>query len=104
LYQTLREAYVAWQDRADAAVMYEAVQAFAGNIEYDRDLPMRENVDCKPYFDYSARYISMIEELLRSKGIRFMVASYPYGVLVNEREWSVGRRLRGFDSKVYPSL
>jgi lysophospholipase L1-like esterase len=101
LYQGLREAYVLWQNRRDAAVMYEAAQAIAGNIEFDRDLPMRENVDWKPYFEHSTRYLSMIAELLYAQGIGFMVTTYPYGVLVSAQEWRVGRQLRGFDNRVY---
>jgi lysophospholipase L1-like esterase len=101
LYQGLREAYVLWQNRRDAAVMYEAAQAIAGNIAFDRDLPLREHVDWQPYFEHSTRYISMIAELLQGQGIGFLVTTYPYGVLVSAQEWRVGRQLRGFDNRVY---
>ena len=30
-----------------------------------------------------------------------MITAYPYGTLVNENEWKIGRKLRGFDEKVY---
>ena len=101
MYQGLREAYVLWQNQRDAAVMYDAAQAIAGNIEFDRDLPLREHVEWQPYFAHSSRYIHMIAELLQAKGIGFLVTTYPYGVLVNAREWWIGRQLRGFDHRVY---
>ena len=101
LYQGLREAYVRWQNQRDAAVMYEAAQAIAGNIDFDRDLPLREHVEWQPYFARSTRYIHMIAELLQAKGIGFLVTTYPYGVLVSAQEWRIGRQLRGFDQRVY---
>jgi lysophospholipase L1-like esterase len=101
LYQGLREAYVLWRNQRDAAVMYDAAQAIAGNIEFDRDLPMREHGEWQPYFAHSTRYIAMIAALLHAHGIGFMVTTYPYGVLVNAREWRIGRQLRGFDQRVY---
>jgi len=101
LYQGLREAYARWQNQRDAPVMYAAVQAIAGNIAFDRDIPLREHVEWQPYFAHSAQYIHMIAELLQAQGIGFLVTTYPYGVLVNAREWRIGRQLRGFDNRVY---
>src|SRR4030095_14083069 len=102
LYQFAMKRFYQGKRERTPPVFYEKAKAIAGNIEYDRDLPMREGVgDWKIYFENSARYLKMIQDLLRSKNIRFAVASYPYGNLVSDKEWAIGRKLRGFDEKVY---
>jgi len=102
LYQFVMKRFYQWRGERNPPLLYEKAKAVEGDIEYDRDLPMRDGVgDWKTYFDVSARYLKMIRDLLRSKGIGFLVTSYPYGNLVSASEWSIGRRLRGFDDKVY---
>jgi hypothetical protein len=102
LYQFVMERYYQLKGERNAPRFYEEAKIISGNIEYDRDFTMRENVgDWKPYFVNSACYLTMIADLLKSKNIRFAIASYPYGNLVSDKEWSMGRRLRGFDNKVY---
>jgi hypothetical protein len=86
----------------EGALNFQKAQYIAGNIEYDRDLATRENAgDWKPYFDKSSNYLKMIAELLRSKGIAFGLGAYPYGHLISDKEWEIGRKMRGFENKVY---
>ncbi len=86
----------------DMPFYYEKAKIISGDIEYDRDLPMRENAgDWKRYFDHSAKYLTLIRDVLFAKGARFVITAYPYGVLVNGKEWSEGRSIRGFDKKQY---
>lgn len=102
LYQFIMKRYYQLKGERNAPQFYEEAKFISGNIEYDRDLPMRENAgDWKPYFDRSARYLKMIAELLKTHRVGFAIAAYPYGNLINEKEWALGRRLRGFDLKVY---
>ncbi len=102
LYQFIISRIYQVKKNKEAPQFYQEAQVVAGNIEYDRDLPVRENIgDWKKYFDESARYLQMIHKLLQSKNIQFVITSYPYGTLVNEKEWEIGRKLRGFDQKVY---
>ncbi len=102
LYQFIISRIYQVKGNKEAPQFYQEAQIVAGNIEYDRDLPVREKVgDWKKYFDESARYLQMIHQLLQSKNIQLVITSYPYGTLVNEKEWKIGRKLRGFDEKVY---
>jgi len=102
LYQFVMERYYQVVRKRDAPLFYEQAKIIAGNIDYDRDLPMRENAgDWKKYFENSAHYLKMIQELLKSKNISFVITAYPYGTLVSEKEWAIGRKLRGFDEKIY---
>src|SRR4030095_6977108 len=103
LYQFAMKRFYQWRGEKNPPVFYQKARLIAGNIDYDRDLPMREGVgDWRIYFEGSARYLRMIEDLLRSRKIAFVLTSYPYGNLVSPREWSVGRKLRGFEEdKLY---
>ncbi len=102
LYQFIMKRYYQLLGKRQEPLFYEKAQIIAGNIEYDRDLPMRENAgEWKKYFDNSAKYLKLIKELLQEKKIQFVITAYPYGNLLNEKEWSVGRKLRGFDAKKY---
>ncbi len=104
LYQFIVKRYYQLVGKKEAPYFYEQAQIVAGNIEYDRDLPMRENGgDWKKYFENSAENLRWIQELLKKKHIQFVVAIYPYGNLLNEKEWAIGRKLRGFDAKTYSS-
>lgn len=104
LYQFIMKRYYQLSGKRDIPYFYEKAQIVAGNIEYDRDLPMRENSgDWKKYFDNSAQNLKLIHTLLHEKNIRFIIATYPYGNLLNEKEWATGRKLRGFDDKTYSS-
>lgn len=102
LHQFIMERVYQLLGKRDVPHYYEVAQVIAGDIEYDRDLPMRENAgDWREHFERSAGYLELIHELLKEKGIGFAIASYPYGTLISEKEWKIGRRLRGFDAKVY---
>jgi hypothetical protein len=102
LYQFVMKRVYQVAGERDAPLFYQQAKIIAGNIEYDRDLPMREEVgDWKSYFDLSANYLAMIQDLLKSKKIEFAITSYPYGTLISTKEWAIGRKLRGFDEKVY---
>lgn len=103
LYQFVMKRYYQLKGQKDAPLFYQQAQVVAGNIEYDRDLPMRENVDWKKHFENSAQNLLRIQALLNEKGISFAITAYPYGNMVNEREWKIGRKLRGFDEKTYSS-
>lgn len=102
LRQFVMERVYQLMGKRDIPYYYETAKVISGNIEYDRDLPMRDNAgDWKKDFDRSARYLALIDDLLKEKGIGFALTSYPYGTLISEREWKIGRRLRGFDEKIY---
>lgn len=102
LYQFVMKRYYQVLGKRDAPHFYEQAQIVAGNIEYDRDLPMREKSgDWKKHFENSAQNLKQIQELLKEKKIAFVVTAYPYGNLLNEKEWAIGRKLRGFDAKTY---
>lgn len=102
LYQFVMKRYYQLKGQRDAPSFYQQAQIVAGNIEYDRDLPMREGAgDWKPHFENSAQNLERIQALLKDRNIRFAIAVYPYGNLVNEKEWALGRKLRGFDEKIY---
>jgi hypothetical protein len=102
LYQFVMKRVYQVVGERDAPLFYKEAKVIAGNIEYDRDLPMREEAgDWKPYFELSAKYLKMIQDLLKSNQIAFAITSYPYGNLISEKEWAIGRKLRGFDEKIY---
>ncbi len=104
LYQFIMKRYYQLAGKRDVPYFYQQAQVVAGNIEYDRDLPMRENAgDWKKYFENSAQNLKRIQNLLKENKIGFVIAIYPYGNLLNEKEWAIGRKLRGFDAKVYHS-
>jgi lysophospholipase L1-like esterase len=102
LYQFVMERVYQLMEKRDLPRFYQAANIIPGNIEYDRDLPMREGIgDWKVHFDRSAAYLKDIQQLLKEHGINFIITTYPYGNLVNEREWAIGRELRGFENKTY---
>ncbi len=102
LYQFVMKRYYQLSKKKDAPHFYEQAQIVAGDIEYDRDLPMREQSgDWKKHFENSAQNLKRIQELLKEKNIEFVITVYPYGNLLNEKEWAIGRKLRGFDAKKY---
>lgn len=102
LYQFVMKRYYQVKGTRDAPVFSEAALVVAGDIDYDRMLPLREHAgDWKPYFQQSARYLKLIKELLQSRQIPFVLSSYPYGNQISIDEWETGRALRGFETKVY---
>ncbi len=104
LHQFIMERVYQLMGKRDVPHYYEMAKVISGDIEYDRDLPMRENAgDWKQHFDSSAKYLGLIDELLKENNIAFAIATYPYAILISEQEWKIGRRLRGFDEKIYPT-
>jgi hypothetical protein len=102
LYQFIMTRLHPMSGQKEGNLYFEKAQYIAGNIEYDRDIATRENAgDWKPYFDQSAKYLKLISDLLRSKGIPFGISGYPYGHLISDKEWAIGRKLRGFEDKIY---
>ncbi len=102
LYQFVMKRYYQWKGEQNAPLFYSQAKAIAGNIEYDRDITYRDySIDWKKHFDHSAQYLKMIANLLHSQQMDFAIASYPNGPLLSPKEWAIGRKIRGFDEKVY---
>lgn len=75
------------------------------NIEFDRFLFVREGKDkaiVMHHWERTAKYILMIKRYLDAHGVRFIMATYPYGHQVGEREWDTGRVYWAFErNRVY---
>ena len=70
---------------------------FSGDIRYDKYAMLRGNYHgTAADWNLSERYLLMIRDTLRSRGIDFVVNVYPYGMQVSTKEWAVGRRFWGF--------
>jgi hypothetical protein len=70
---------------------------FGGNIQYDKYALLRNNYQRNDRdWELSERYLLMIRDTLRSRGIDFWVNVYPYGMQVSPKEWAIGRQFWGF--------
>jgi len=71
---------------------------FTGNIHYDKYAMLRESYNLKDDRDFtlSYKYLLMIRDTLKARGIDFWVTVYPYGLQVSPREWGTGRQIWGF--------
>jgi hypothetical protein len=70
---------------------------FSGDLRYDKYAMLRGNYRPDPSdWTLSERYLLMIRDTLRSRGIDFAVNVYPYGMQVSTKEWAVGRQFWGF--------
>lgn len=69
-----------------------------GDIRFDKYAMLRDNyepVDDRDW-DLSYRYILLIRDMLKAKGIDFWVVVYPYGQQVSPTEFVQGRQFWGF--------
>ena len=75
------------------------------NIEFDRFLFVREGKNkavVTRHWERTAKYLSMIKQYLDKQGVRFIMATYPYGHQVGERQWDKGRAYWAFEhGRVY---
>lgn len=74
-----------------------------GDIESDKLFFMRvnsTNSERELHYNRTFTYIKKINELTRERNISFILVIYPYGNLVNEREWKEGRKFYLLDT--YP--
>jgi hypothetical protein len=75
------------------------------NIEFDRFLFVREGKDkaiVMRHWERTAKYLLMIKKYLDLKGIRLVMATYPYSHQVGERQWDKGRVYWAFErNRVY---
>ncbi len=78
---------------------------FAGDIRHDKYGMLRENyVDADSNWALTHKYLLLIRDMLREKGVDFWLTTYPYGLQVHPKEWSMGRGYWGFRSDtVYSS-
>ena len=69
-----------------------------GNIQYDKYAMFRDNYATKEDADWSLsyKYILLIRDLLKARGVDFWVVVYPYGLQVSPTEFGEGRRYWGF--------
>lgn len=80
-----------------ARIKYETQIGYVGDYS-DRYVFTRENTeDWKELWLLSQRYLLLIDNLLKEKGIKFVICVYPYGHQVNGYEWSEGRKVFGFN-------
>ena len=66
----------------------------------DRFLLVREDATRElvaPAWALSARYLSMIRDLLASRGIPLVIGVYPYGMVAGPDQWAEGRTYWGFE-------
>ena len=66
---------------------------------YDKFLLVREDSTPEvlaPYWRLSERYLLMIRDLLKARGIPLLIGVYPYGMLIGGEQWSEGRVFWGF--------
>jgi hypothetical protein len=75
------------------------------NIAFDRFIFVRDGKNTgivDAHWKRTASYIKMIRDYLDARGIRFMMALYPYGHHVGPDQWDKGRRYWAFEpGKVY---
>jgi len=72
--------------------------------EVDAFIAFREGEDqlVRKLWEKNEKYLGLIHEILRKKGIPFVIASYPYAIEVSSVEWSEGRAARDLGiEKVY---
>ncbi|MBI5471798.1 MAG: hypothetical protein HY961_05585 [Ignavibacteriae bacterium] len=63
-----------------------------GDPRFDKYAMLRENyVEADSHWASTYRHILLARDLLREKGIDFWLTTYPYGLQVHPKEWSMGR-------------
>lgn len=77
---------------------------YAGiSLDLDPLFPGRDTLSDTNYlrgWDYSFRYLALIRDLLRERGVAFAVIAYPYGHQVSADAWEEGRKGHGFPEGV----
>ncbi|MGA9121292.1 MAG: hypothetical protein WB699_18135 [Bacteroidota bacterium] len=69
----------------------------SGDVRYDKYAFLRENyVPRDSDWALSFRYVRLIRDTLKARGIDFWLTVYPYGLQVNPKEWDSGRQFWGF--------
>ena len=84
-------------DRAVEAARHKGMAT--GDIRRDKYAMLRPTYQPTDDRDWalSYRYILLIRDTLRERGIDFWVTVFPYGLQVSPREWEQGRLLWGFE-------
>jgi len=76
-----------------------------GDINTDRLFETRFNIsDPSVHYERTFKYIKKIKAICDEKNVSFVLVIYPYGHLVNDREWSIGRKKFYFDQLPIYSL
>lgn len=88
-------------ERAKVAIgRLRGQQAQANALEYERFLLVREFATeelVQPAWAISAKYLTMIRDLLAERDIPFLLGVYPYGMVVGPDQWATGRTFWGFE-------
>ena len=88
-------------ERAKVAIAKLKASQHAADLGmHDRFLLVREGADpasVRAAWKVSERYLLMIRDLLRERGISFALGIYPYGMLAGPDEWAHGRVFWGFE-------
>ncbi len=81
--------------------MPESIKKFEKVPSTDRYIAFRENKDAvvDSLWKTNKNYLGLICDLLKEKGIKLILVSYPYAIEVSEGEWMSGRVLDGFDAE-----
>lgn len=71
---------------------------FTGDLRYDKYAMFRKNSSAADEKEWKLtyHYIELVRDLLRERGIGFLLNVYPYGMQVSPKEWAIGRRFWGF--------
>jgi len=72
-------------------------------LNYDALLMIRNREhlpEIRKHWEQTGRNLLMIRDLLRERGIPFVLAIYPYGVQVGPDQWGQGRKAFGFEPGV----
>lgn len=96
LYNFLRRNISALTARPDT-------DSFTGEIRTDKYAMTRDGYQPKKQdWELTHKYVLMIRDLLRERGIDLLMTLHPYGHQVSGREWSEGRLFWGFEKgRVY---
>ena len=82
-----------FQDEYTDTVHHDSFIAYRGDQDASVQILWQKN----------RKYLGMIADLLKERGIRLVLVSYPYGFQMHPEEWATGRLTQGFEAhKVYP--
>ena len=83
-------------DRQVEAMKHEGV--FTGDLQYDKYAMLRDNYKSTDDRDWTLtyKYLLLIRDTLRERGIDFWLTIHPYGLQIHPREWLDGRQYWGF--------
>jgi len=71
----------------------------SGDVHYDKYAFLRpQYVPHDSDWQLSFRYLLMVRDTLKARGIDFWVTVYPYGLQVGPHEWHAGRQFWGFQT------